>query len=143
MKVASTGFSSYVLVALLILLGMWMRLDAMTTKPLWVDEAESAINALSILECGVPKSTYLGLPIYENTLTEPWDDHCEYEFRDSSYSSSGVAVYHGWLPLYAIALSQRLFGIEPDQPLDPPRVLHTVDEIAKRTVVPRIPAVVF
>ncbi|MGV3482915.1 MAG: hypothetical protein ACO1RT_00710 [Planctomycetaceae bacterium] len=143
MKVASTSLSSYVVVAFLILVGMWMRVDAMTSKTLWVDEAESAINALSVLESGVPTSTYLGLPIFENTLTESWDDHPEYEFRDSSYSDSGVAVYHGWLPLYAIAASQWLFGIEPDQPSARPQVRHAVGDIAKRTVVPRIPAVVF
>ncbi len=115
----------------------------MASRPLWVDEAESSINALTILEHGVPVSHYLGLPLFENTLTEPWEGHPEYEFRDSSYSSKGVAVYHGWLPMYAIAAAEALCGIRPDTRIDPPRVLHGVDEILFRTVVPRIPAILF
>ncbi len=128
--------------AMLIVVGMTLRIS-LVGGTLWVDEAESSINALTILDHGVPVSEYLGLPIYENTLTEPWPDHPEYEFRDSSYSSKGVAVYHGWLPLYAIAASQWLFGMEPDRATDPPRVLHGAADAPLRTIVPRIPALLF
>ena len=48
------------------------------------------MNALTILEHGVPRGEYLGLPIYENTLTEPWPGNREYEFRDSSYTAKGM-----------------------------------------------------
>ena len=71
--------------------------------PLWADEAESAINALTIVAEGLPTDHHLGLPIYENTLVRPWPESAEYEFRDISYSDRGLAVYHGWIPLYAIA----------------------------------------
>jgi len=88
-----------------------------------VDESESTINALTILDRGVPTDRYLGLPIYENTLTEPWPESPEYEFRDLSYSSRGLAVYHGWLPLYSIAASLKAFGIRPDR-ADAPLAVH-------------------
>lgn len=120
-----------------------MRVAWMERTALWCDEAESSINALAIQQTGFPIGTYLDLPVYENTLTEPWEGHPEYEFRDSSYSPQGFAVYHGWLPLYAIAASQILFGLKPDVPHDPPRVLHGVGDIGFRTVVPRLPALVF
>lgn len=134
---------AFMLVAGLIAAGLLLRVNAMTSKTLWVDEAESAINGLTILGTGLPKDTYLGLPIYENTLTEKWEGHPEYEFRDSSYSSSGVAVYHGWLPLYAIAAAQALFQMEPDVSKSTPEVIHGADEILFRTVVPRLPALLF
>ena len=58
----------------------------------------------------------MGEPIYENTLSVPWPESAEYEFRDSSYSEKGLAVYHAWLPPYAIAAALKLAGIEPDAP---------------------------
>lgn len=109
-----------------------------------IDEAESSVNAMTILQHGYPTDDYLGLPIYENTLVRPWPGgHAEYEFKDISYSDRGAAVYHGWLPLYAIAGSYCLAGIEPDDPADPPHVQTTPDDIWWRTVAARIPAVLF
>lgn len=137
------GVFHVVLVSVLILLGMWLRIDWMNRSSLWCDEAESGINALTILDRGFPLNEYLGIPVYENTLTEPWKDHPEYEFRDSSYSPQGFAVYHGWLPLYAIAASEALFGLHPDHPSDPPKVLHGPEEIPLRTLAPRVPSLVF
>ncbi len=131
------------LAALIILAGIALRIQGMNHSALWCDEAESSINALTILDRGFPLYEYLGIPIYENTLTETREGHSEYEFRDSSYSPQGLAVYHGWLPLYSIAASQALFGLRADHPLTPPRVLHGVREIPLRTVAPRIPAIIF
>ena len=132
------------LAAVILLLGMGIRVHWMNQSALWCDEAESSINALTILQTGVPGWKYLGIPVYENTLTQPWEGHPEYEFRDSSYSlKQGVTVYHGWLPLYSIALSQWIFGMNPDHPVDPPRVLHGVEQIDRRTTIPRIPALVY
>ena len=130
-----------ILAGAILLAGVMLRVDWMNRTGLWCDEAESGINALTILDRGLPLNDYLGIPIYENTLTEPWDGNPEYEFRDSSYSPQGLAVYHGWLPLYTIAASQALFGLRADHPTDPPAVRHGVDEIALRTVAPRIPAI--
>ncbi|MFP4069918.1 MAG: hypothetical protein ACLFVC_07025 [Opitutales bacterium] len=115
----------------------------MSSYTLWVDEAESSINGLTILEHGLPVSEYLGQPIYENTLTEPWPGHPEYEFKDSSYSDRGLVVYHGWLPLYAIAAAQALAGIEPDSTRESHLPAHDRDDVFFRTVVPRMPAILF
>jgi hypothetical protein len=130
----------------ILLVAMILRISGAIGDTLWVDEAESAINGLTILERGLPKSEYLGIPIYENTLTEPWEGNAEYAYRDSSYSrKQDVAVYHGWLPLYAIAASQALWGITPQKvgevPLTHPR--HGKDDILKRTIAPRMPALIF
>lgn len=122
---------------------MVQRVAWMQESALWCDEAESSINALTILQTGVPGWQYLGIPVFENTLTEPWPEHPEYEFRDSTYSDRGVVVYHGWLPIYAIALAQKLAGMEPDLPRDPPEVLHGPGQVDFRTVIPRLPALVF
>src|SRR5437764_10235894 len=97
-------------------IGMWMRTNDLARVPPNGDEAESALNALTILESGVPRGEYLGIPIYENVLTEPWPGNAEYEFRDSSYSDRGVSIYHGWLPLYSMAASFKVFGVPPDEP---------------------------
>lgn len=71
-------------VAVFVIVGLGLRVSWMCQSTLWCDEAETAINALTILETGVPGSYYLGIPIFENTLTEPWPESAEYEFRDSS-----------------------------------------------------------
>jgi len=110
---------------------------------LWVDEAESSINALTILQHGVPTSEYLGLPIFENAYTHPWPESAEYEFRDSSYSQRGLAVYHGWLPLYSIAGSFALAGVYPDEIDAGLKVHHSLQEVRQRILSARMPAVLF
>jgi hypothetical protein len=129
-----------VLVVAAVVLRSW-RLESPT---LFVDEAESAINALTILQHGYPTATYLGLPIFENTLVHPWPEHPEYEFRDASYSSRGVAVFHGWLPLYSMALSFKLAGIEPAWETGAESAPgHSHEEMSRRTIAARAPAVLF
>ncbi|MBC8104971.1 MAG: glycosyltransferase family 39 protein [Anaerolineae bacterium] len=132
-------FCLYLVLAVALVLRCY-RLDA---PMMWCDEAESSINALTILEHGYPTSTYLGLPIFENVLTEPWPENPEYEFRDSSYSKRGVAVYHGWLPLYVMAGSLRAFGIEPATDASRLVARTTPADITLRTIAPRIPSVIF
>jgi hypothetical protein len=112
-------------------------------RPFWVDEAESSINALTIVENGYPTDAYLGIPIYENTLLQPWPENQEYEFRDLSYSDKHVAVYHGWLPLYAIAGSFALHGITPDEANGARSIKHDLSERKRRTRAARLPAVLF
>jgi hypothetical protein len=130
-----------VVMAPLLLLAAALRLYGLGSLPFWVDEAESGINALTILDHGYPSDTFLGQPIYENTLTIPWPENAEYEFHDASYSK-GLAVYHGWLPLYAIALAYRAFGIRPPNPGEL-RPQYDARERKLRTVVARMPAVFF
>jgi hypothetical protein len=133
----------WTLVGLLIALGVVLRLRYLDEGSLFIDEGESCINALTILEHGYPADTYLGQPIFENTLTDPWPEHPEYEFRDTSYSSKGMAIYHGWLPLYAIAASFRLHGIGPDRAEPELRVRHDDESIRARIHAARLPSVVF
>lgn len=127
----------------ILVLGVALRLRFLDEGSLFIDEGESSLNALSILEHGYPAHEYLGLPMFENTLTEPWPESQEYEFRDTSYSPRGMAIYHGWLPLYAIAASQYLHGIRPDVVTDPPRVQHDQAEIQTRIRAARLPSVFF
>jgi hypothetical protein len=122
--------------------GLALRLYQLDKPLMWCDEAESSINAFTILQNGVPGDTYLGLPIYENTLTEPWPESAEYEFKDSSYSSKRLAIYHGWLPLYSIAGSLKWFGIEPDTDVAALKPKHDVSAISRRTMAARVPSVI-
>ena len=131
------------LVILVLLAGFLIRIRYLDERPFWVDEAESSINALTILENGYPTDTYLGIPIYENTLIQPWQGNAEYEFRDLSYSDKHLAIYHGWLPLYAIAGSFALHGVTPDSANGPPTVKHDLNEWKRRTRAARLPAVLF
>ncbi|HEX3357556.1 MAG TPA: glycosyltransferase family 39 protein [Tepidisphaeraceae bacterium] len=131
------------LFAAILTLGILLRALGLGSTPLTGDEAESSMNAMTILQHGVPSGEYLGLPIYENTLTEFWPDNPEYEFRDSSYSKKGVAIYHGWLPLYSIAASFKAFGVMPDLPDGTNHVRRSFDEMKYRTMAARAPAVVF
>jgi hypothetical protein len=130
-------------VSLVIAFGVALRLHYLDVGPLWVDEAESSINALTILQYGYPVDHYLGLPIFENTLVKPWPGHPEYEFKDLSYSNRGLAIYHGWLPLYSIAASFAAYGIRPDQVGASPPPPRDLEELKRRTRAARLPAVIF
>ena len=133
----------WVLLGAILVYGVGLRSWQIGQSPLWVDEAETSINALTILEHGVPVDHYLGLPIFENTFTKPWPESKKYEFRDTSYSDKGVAIYHGWLPLYMVAGAFWVAGIEPDTEQTDPRVRHSVEEMVRRTAIARTPAVLF
>src|SRR5262245_29805014 len=100
---ASLTAREWALFLLALTYALALRAWDLGATPFRVDEAESSINALSILQHGLPVDHYLGLPVYENTLTRPWPESPEYEFKDSSYSGRGLAIYHGWVPLYATA----------------------------------------
>lgn len=131
------------LIALLVGTGIILRCWDLSSPMLFRDEAESAINALTILQHGVPIDRYLDLPIFENTLTRPWPESREYEFKDTSYSDRGFAIYHGWLPLYAMAASFAIFRITPDQPSDELQIRHDDQEMRRRTIAARAPSIVF
>lgn len=131
------------LVALTIVCATAFRLASLDARPFWVDEAESSINALTILEKGYPADSYLGLPIYENTLVKRWPGNPEYEFRDISYTEKHFAIYHGWLPLYAIAASFALQHIRPDEAGGKLSVKYGLDEWKRRTRAARFPGVLF
>src|SRR5207248_2648573 len=97
----------------------------------------------TILQKGYPTDTYLGLPIYENTLIRRWPEHPEYEFKDISYSDKHMAVYHGWLPLYCVAASFALHHIRPDQATPSLQIKHDLKERIRRTTAARLPSILF
>ena len=130
-----------ILLALLVI-GAVCRLVDLTAHYLKSDEAESSINALTVLQHGYPVGSYLGEPIYENVVIQRSPKDPEFEFRDISYSDKGLATYHGWLPLYAMACSFRLFGIAPD-PAGASRPLHDAADRDLRTIAARTPSVIF
>ena len=133
----------WLLVGVVITAGVAYRGAKLDSIGFWCDEAESSINALTILQKGYPTNQYLGLPIYENTLVQPWPDNPEYEFKDISYSSKGVAVYHAWLPLYAIAASFALHNIKPDEPRASMDAKYGVEDWKRITRAGRLPGVAF
>jgi len=131
----------WVVALVVIAYGFSMRAENLTIKRFWVDEAESTINAFTILQHGYPTDSYLGLPIFENTLTQPWPGHPEYEFKDTSYSDRGMAVYHAWLPLYSIAMSLSAFDVLPNDVRIPFAIQRTWDEMTRMEYAARFPAV--
>ena len=136
-------FVKYCAILFIIALGTLFRAMNIDSTPVLPDEAESSVNALTILEKGYPLDRYLGLPIYENMLMLEWPDHPEYEFKDLSYSSKGFAIYHGWFPLYAMAGSFFLSGIPPDESTDSYFFRQNVKEFKKRNIAARMPSIVF
>ena len=128
--------------SILLLTGLACRIYDLGRLPLWSDEAESSINALTILQKGVPADSYQGQPLFENWMIRPWPNNSEFEFRDISYSDRHVAAYHGWLPLYSIALSFRLFGITPS-PAGMLRPQYDEAQRLRRTIAARLPSVFF
>lgn len=131
------------LVLLIIAAAVGRRFEYLTQRPFWVDEAESSINALTILEHGLPVDQYLGLPIYENTLVKSWPGNPEYEFKDISYSDRGLATYHGWLPLYSMAASFALNHVAPDSAGNGNPPHRTLQDFKRRTWIARLPSVFF
>jgi hypothetical protein len=128
----------------MVLVALGLRGYRLGSPALWVDEVESTLNALTIVADGLPGDTYLGQPLYENTLMRPWPGHAEYEFRDLSYSDRGLAVYHAWLPLYAIAAAFRVAGVSSAEArLGPPLQNASLADLEYWTAVPRAPALLF
>jgi hypothetical protein len=123
-------------------IALLLRIHSLDASAFWVDEAESSINALTILEHGYPTDSYLGLPIYENAFMRSWPGNPEYAWRDSSYSDRHFAVYHGWLPLYSIAASFSLQHVTPAKGAST-SVQYDLAERKRRTRAARLPAVLF
>src|SRR5215469_2149750 len=87
----SQSFTHIWILSFLLLTGLACRIYDLGRLPLWGDEAESSINALTILQKGVPADRYQGQPFFENWMVRPWPDNPEFEFRDISYSDRNVA----------------------------------------------------
>lgn len=136
-------FGQATLLIAVLAVGFILRIRSLDARAFWADEAESSINALTILEHGYPTDSYLGLPIYENSFVVPWPDNAEYAWRDVSYSDKHLAVYHGWLPLYSIAASFALKNVMPAKLTRSRLVQYDLVERKRRTRAARLPAVAF
>jgi hypothetical protein len=134
---------TWALFGLIFAYGMYLRCWGLGDAPFWVDEAESSINALTILQHGLPVDRYQGVPIFENALSEPWPQSSEWEFKDTSYSRRGLAIYHGWLPLYSIAAAFKIAGAHPDDVTDGVTIRYTPGQTRWRVIAARVPAVLF
>ena len=89
--------SEMVLLLACLVLATALRLSFAVGEPFWEGEADSNINALSILERGYPADHYLGIPIYENVLLTTSPGSNEYEFGSASHSARGMVIDHGWI----------------------------------------------
>ena len=138
-EVARSQSSAHIWVlSFLLLTGLACRIYDLGRLPLWGDEAESSINALTILQKGVPADRYQGHLLFQDWMIQPSPDNPEFEFRDISFSDRHVVVYHGWLPLYSIALSFRLFGIT-SSPAGMLRPQYDEAQRLRRTIAARVP----
>lgn len=90
--------------------GIAFRLKEFSGYPLGQDEAETAINAIQIMEVGYPYGEYKGLPLYENASFIP-STSLKYEFESTNYYGSPFEKNKGWLPYYLVGLSFKMFGV--------------------------------
>ena len=74
----------HVAIGVLLVGALALRVGSVLAGPFWADEAETGINAFSILQTGLPRSEYLGIPVYENMVVREWPSQPEYEFKDIS-----------------------------------------------------------
>src|SRR5688500_3799688 len=124
-------------------MALFLRARDLAATPTSGDEAESAINALTIAQHGVPRADHTGLPTHDDTLAHPAPDHPEHESRDGRYSKQRVVIYHGWPPLSSMWASQRMYGVVPDEVAPHLRVRHSRAEVRRRVVAARAPSLVF
>jgi hypothetical protein len=80
--------------------------------PLWQDEAESALNAMTLNGHNVIPKAYEkpGLPMHECKLYFPQQGDPMYAYYPTAYYYSPYVTTHGWLPYYFIRAGILLFG---------------------------------
>lgn len=97
--------------AVVIILGVALRIAASRGWPLWQDEAETVINSLQVLERGYPHSTYKNKPLYESAVSIPsLPDDPKYAYLSTNYATSDLERNKGWLTYYLEAGFLKLFG---------------------------------
>src|SRR5215831_3596878 len=67
------------ILSFLLLTGLACRIYDLGRLPLWGDEAESSINALTILQKGVPADNYQGHLLFQDWMIRRWPDNPEFE----------------------------------------------------------------
>lgn len=84
----------------------------LSNAPLWQDEAESALNALTISSASpIPKGSTDGNPalLHEMALYYKANDP-KYEYLPTPFLETSYVTIHGWLPYYFIRLGIAIFG---------------------------------
>ena len=84
----------------------------LSNAPLWQDEAESALNSLTISSGSlIPKGSADGNPalLHEMALYYKTDDP-KYEYLPTHFLETPYVTIHGWLPYYFIRLGIGIFG---------------------------------
>lgn len=84
----------------------------LSNAPLWQDEAESALNALTISSGNlIPKGSADGTTalLHEMALYYKADDP-KYEYLPTHFLETPYVTIHGWLPYYFIRLGIGIFG---------------------------------
>ncbi len=84
----------------------------LSNAPLWQDEAESALNALTISPANlIPKGSLDGNTalLHEMALYYKTDDP-KYEYLPTHYLETPYVTIHGWLPYYFIRVGIGIFG---------------------------------
>jgi hypothetical protein len=101
-----------VLAAFWILIISAFLIGNLSNVPLWQDEAESALNSLTITTASlIPKGSADGNPamLQEMALYYKADDP-KYEYLPTAYLETPYVTIHGWLPYYFIRLGIGIFG---------------------------------
>lgn len=95
-----------------ILLIIALLMGNLSSSPLWQDEAESALNSLTISSGSpIPKGSADGSPalLHEMSLYFKADSP-KYEYLPTHYLKTPYVTIHGWLPYYFIRLGIAIFG---------------------------------
>ena len=100
------------LAAFWILLISSLLMGNLSNAPLWQDEAESALNALTISSNSlIPKGSADGNPalLHEMSLYYKTNDP-KYEYLPTHFLETPYVTIHGWLPYYFIRSGIGIFG---------------------------------
>jgi hypothetical protein len=101
----------FLLLAVIVVIGFFLRLYKLGDSPLWSDEAEIVIGARQILTDGYLSGYYKGEPLFENYLATPAPvSDQKYAFEDINLAGLKYQVNKGWLTYYLIAGVVKIFG---------------------------------
>ncbi len=112
MKIKFNLEKNYKIILLLIILfGLSLRLINIGKDLLWVDEAETVINSLQVINDGYPNAYFEGEPIYENgdSIKAPINDPI-YRYASSNYLGSKYENNKGWFTYYYLAPWLKIFN---------------------------------
>ncbi|MBT6691637.1 hypothetical protein HOB10_04890 [Candidatus Parcubacteria bacterium] len=97
------------LLGLIIVLGFCLRYINIGKHILWVDEAETVINTIQVIEDGYPHGYFKGQPIHENISYIKIEDPV-YRYASTNYYGSKYENNKGWLTYFYLAPFIKTFG---------------------------------